>query len=232
MAAGSMDRGRTGGGLRASLIVAACMAGGAGVASAASPGTPIGAAVVGGGRAMSANELAQAGRAVGSTPSTTIWQSRLPDGTLELSDRPPPTGASQVGQRSYVLPTEGVARQRADAEREYWRKQAEGFNRRQQDRDRLEQADAERRARSQPQPVYADTGAPVWYGAPRVRPWPGHGGPYFPPTFPPPFPPANGAVTLPGPVQGNGGSAYTSSPGAVQGRATGGFIGSGFATGR
>ena len=36
----------------------------------------------------------------------------------------------------------------------------------------------------------------------------------------------------PAPVQGNGGSAYISSPGAVQGRATGGFIGSGFATGR
>ena len=56
--------------------------------------------------------------------------------------------------------------------------------------------------------------------------------PAFPPAFPPPFPPSNGAVTQPAPVQGNGGSAYVSSPGAVQGRATGGFIGSGFATGR
>jgi hypothetical protein len=224
MASGSENRGRRTGGLRVAVIVAVCGAGGTGVASAASPGAPIGAAVVGSGRAMSADDLAQAGRAVGSTPSTTIWQSRLPDGTLELSDRPPAAGASQVGQRSYVLPTQGAARQRADAERAYWRKQAEDFNRRQQDRDRLEQADAERRARSQPQPVYADAGAQVWYGTPRVRPWPPHGGPFFPPL--------NGAVTLPAPIQGNGGSAYTSSPGAVQGRPTGGFIGSGFATGR
>ena len=224
MAAGSGDHGRTGGRLRAAVIVAACAAGAAGVVSAASPGTPVGAAVVGGGRALSADELARAGRAIGSTPSTTIWQSRLPDGTLELSDRPPPTGASQVGQRSYVMPTEGVTRQRADAEREYWRKQAEGFNRRQQDRDRLEQAEVERRARSQPQPGYADVGVPVWYGTPRVRPSPVHGGSLFPPF--------NAAVTLPAPVQGNGGSAYVSSPGAVQGRATGGFIGSGFATAR
>jgi hypothetical protein len=144
-----------------------------------------------------------------------------------------------------VLPTEDVSRQRAEAERDYWRKQAEGFNRRQQDRDRLEQSEAERRARSQPQPVYADAGAPVWYGTPGVRPWPGQGGQFFPPPFAPPFPPPfppshggsffpppNGAVTLPAPIQGNGGSAYSSTPGAVQGRATGGLIGSGFATGR
>lgn len=224
MTSGSVICSCTSGGLRAAVIVAVWAVGGTGVASAASPGAPVGAAVVGGGRTMSADDLARAGRAVASTPSTTIWQSRLPDGTLELSDRPPAAGASQVNQRSYVLPTEDAARQRADAERDYWRKQAEGFNRRQQDRDRLDQAEAERRARSQPQPVYADAGAPVWYGTPRVRPWPPHGGSFFPPP--------NGVVTLPAPVQGNGGSAYSSSPGAVQGRATGGFIGSGFATGR
>jgi hypothetical protein len=203
--------------------------------SSLSPDRQIGAAVVGAGRAMSAEELARTGRAIEAPPATTIWQSRRPDGTLELSDRPPPAGAAQVGQRSYTLPKEGAARQRADAEREYWRRQAEGFNRRQQDRDRIERAESERRARAQPQVVFADAGRPIWYGAPTVQPWPPHGGLPVPPGVGPPGVgpyPQPEPRPLPGPIQGSGASAYTSSPGAVQGRATGGFIGSGFATGR
>ncbi|RPH45614.1 MAG: hypothetical protein EHM87_05605 [Burkholderiales bacterium] len=226
-------RGRTTGAVLAAAVTAtwAMTAAGSVAAASPSPGGQIGAAVVGGGRAMSAEELARAGRAIEAAPATTIWQSRLPDGTLELSDRPPPAGAAQVGQRSYTLPKEGAARQRADAEREYWRKQAEGFNRRQQDRDRMEQAESERRARAQPQVVFADAGRPVWYGAPTLRPWPPHGG--LPPGVGPSGPyPQPDPRPLPGPIQGSGASSYSSSPGAVQGRATGGFIGSGFATGR
>jgi len=242
-------RGRTTGAVLAAAMTATwamTLAGAVGAASPtpqSPPSTPsplspdrqIGAAVVGAGRAMSAEELARTGRAIEAAPATTIWQSRRPDGTLELSDRPPPAGAAQVGQRSYTLPKEGAARQRADAEREYWRRQAEGFNRRQQDRDRIEQAESERRARAQPQVVFADAGRPVWYGAPTVQPWPPHGGLPVPPGFVPPGVgpyPQPEPRPLPGPIQGSGASSYSSSPGAVQGRATGGFIGSGFATGR
>ena len=185
-------------------------------------------AVVGGGRAVGADEVQRAGRAVEGTPSTTIFQSRLPDGSLELSDRPPPAGATPLGQRTYALPPQSASSQRAQAERDYWRRQAEAFERRQAERDRLAAAEAERRERARPpQVVVADGRYGVWGWGPAVPP--------RPPVVRP-LPVDNGLgpqpAPLPGPYGSNGGSAYTSSPGAVQGRPTGGFIGSGFATGR
>jgi hypothetical protein len=223
----AMSGRQTGARLAAAITAWAMSVSGGAVAASPPATTPSAAAIVGGGRALSADELTRAGRAIEAVPSTTIWQSRLPDGTLELSDRPPPAGASRVSQRSYTLPAQGVASKRADAEREYWSRQAERFNRRRQDRDRLDQAEAERRALIPPQGMYAEAGRPIWYGSPTVRPWPPHGVR--------PLPPHGGVVVpqpLPGPFQSDGSSPYTSSPGAVQGRPTGGFIGSGFATGR
>lgn len=185
-------------------------------------------AVVGGGRAVGTDEVQRAGRAVEAAPSTTIFQSRLPDGTLELSDRPAAAGATPLGQRTYALPPQGASAQRAQAEREYWRKQAEAFEKRQQERDRLAAAEAERRERARPpQVVVADGRYGVWGWGPAVppRPLPIPRGTVDNGFGPQPAP-------LPGPMGSNGSSAYTSSPGAVQGRPTGGFIGSGFATGR
>ena len=170
-------------------------------------------AVVAGGRTMGADELARAGRAVESPPALTIYQARLPDGTLELSDRPP-AGAVSVERRSYGLaPQDASTQRRAQAEREYWRGQADAFAKRQRERER----DADRAAREA-----APTTTLVVAGWPRrAVVGPLHG-------WPPPD------VAYPAvPLAGHGVSgAYTSSPGAVQGRSTGGFIGSGFATAR
>lgn len=204
--------------------VAAAPVGAATTAGSTSPN-----AVVGGGRAVGADEVQRAGRAMDAAPATTIFQSRLPDGSLELSDRPASAGATPLGQRTYVLPPQSAAAQRAQAERDYWRRQSEAFDRRQQERDRLAAAEAERRARAQPpQVVVAEGRYGVWGWGPV--------GPHRPPVVMPRPPVDNGLgpqpAPLPGPYGSNGGSAYTSSPGAVQGRPTGGFIGSGFATGR
>ncbi|MFM1990430.1 MAG: hypothetical protein RJA99_3387, partial [Pseudomonadota bacterium] len=149
------------------------------------------------------------------------------DGSLELSDRPASGGATPLGQRTYALPPQTASAQRAQAERDYWRQQSEAFDRRQQERDRLAAAEAERRERARPpQVVVADGRHGVWGWGPGVAPRP-----------PFPRPPVDNGLgpqpaPLPGPYGSNGSSAYTSSPGAVQGRPTGGFIGSGFATGR
>ncbi len=169
-------------------------------------------AVAAGARTMGADELARAGRAVESTPAVTIYQSRLPDGTLELSDRPPTGAAGTVERRSYGLaPQDAATRQRAEAERQYWRKQADAFVRRQQERDR----EAERAARERPAPTVVLAELPR-----RAAIHHGYGWPLPDVAYP--------AV----PVGGHGVSGvYGSSPGAVQGR-SGGFIGSGFATSR
>jgi hypothetical protein len=194
--------------------VAAVLAGaGQGVANAAEArqGARDEPAVAAGGRTMGAAELARAGRAVESTPAVTIYQARLPDGTLELSDRPPAGAAGAVERRSYGLaPQDPAARQRAEAEREYWRRQADAFVKRQQDRER----EAERARRERPPPTI------VVAEVPRRAVYHGYG--WLPPE-----------IAAPGFVSGGFGAVggYTSSPGAVQGRSSG-FIGSGFATAR
>jgi hypothetical protein len=193
-------------------VVAALAVAGHGVAGAAEAGKGRGEpAVVAGARTMGADELARAGRAVESTPSVTIYQARLPDGTLELSDRPPTGAAGAVERRSYGLaPQDPAARKRAEAEREYWRSQADAFVKRQQERDR--EAERVRRERPSPPIVVAEV--------PRRAVYHGYG--WLPFEF-------GGAVAGPSTVGVSG--TYTSSPGAVQGRSSG-FIGSGFATAR
>jgi hypothetical protein len=173
-------------------------------ASAESP------AVSTGERSMGADALARAGRQVGATPATTIYQATLRDGTLELSDRPPEGGATGIERRSYALPQDAAARQRAEAERDYWRGQAEAFERRRTDRDRaLEQAQRARPA--QPTVIVHTDGRRGVY----------HGYGWVPPDL-------YGAGSVPGAVVVGGfAPVYTSSPGAVQGRDAG-FIGSGF----
>ncbi len=206
----------------------AAVAGGVGVLASAWGGSATAAetrhgargepAVVAGARTMGADELARAGRAVESTPALTIYQARLADGTLELSDRPPQAAAGAVERRSYGLaPQDAATRQRAEAEREYWRKQADAFVRRQQERDR----DAERAARERPSPSIAVV---EW---PRRPAYHGYGWPL----------PSDGVYPAV-PTWGYGGygvsgvsGVYTSSPGAAQGRSNG-FIGSGFSTAR
>jgi hypothetical protein len=174
------------------------------------PVEPVEPAVVAGGRTMGAEELARAGRALESAPAVTIYQARLADGTLELSDRPPAGATGPVERRSYGLaPQDAATRQRAEAEREYWRKQADAFARRQQERER----DAERAARERASRTVL------------VAEWPRravvHQGWPTPLVAYPAAPVAGYAV--PG--------VYGSSPGALQGR-SGGFIGSGFSTAR
>jgi hypothetical protein len=216
---------------KAAWIAAGLLASAAPAVAADPPGVRATArpnAVVGGGRAVGAEEVERAGRAVDGAPATTIFQSRLPDGSFELSDRAPAAGATPLGQRTYALPPQSASAQRAQAERDYWRRQAEAFERRQRERDRLTALEADRRdAVRAPQTVVLDSRY-------AVRGW----GPAVPlrPPLPRPAPVDYGLglqpAPLPGPQGSNGGSAYTSSPGAVQGRPTGGFIGSGFATGR
>jgi hypothetical protein len=183
----------------------------AAAARPAAPATAVqGPAVSAGTRSMGADELARVGRQVEATPATTIYQATLQDGTLELSDRPPSGGASGIERHSYVLPQDSAARQRAEAEREYWRLQAEAFERRRAARDRV-LAQGER---TRPAPpvviVQSDWRRSVYHGYGWVPPdlYGLPGGP--------------GAV-----VVGGISPIYTSSPGAVQGRDAG-FIGSGF----
>ncbi len=193
-------------------VAAALVGGVAGVASAADgrQGARAEPAVVAGSRTMGADELARAGRAVESTPAVTIYQARLPDGTLELSDRPPTGAAGAVERRSYGLsPQDAATRQRAEAERQYWRQQADAFGKRQQERDR--EAERVRRERPAPTVVFAEL--------PRRAVFQGYG--WVPPEV-------HGSGFFGG-VGASGG--YTSSPGAAQGR-SGGFIGSGFSTAR
>jgi len=174
-------------------------------AASAGAGT---AALTAGGRTIAADDVARVERRIEARPSTTIWQARLPDGTLELTDRPPAPGASAVQSRSYALPSDDQARQRAEAERAYWRKQAEAFEARRSERERARE-----------RPVAPATTVIMQADSDRPRVYHGYG--WLPPDV------IGGSrpmvpVVLP---------AYGSPPGAVQGR-DGGFIGSGFSTRR
>lgn len=92
-------------------------------------------ALAGGVRSVDADALARVGRRIDAAPSTTIYEARWPDGTLELSDRPPAAGAVSVRSRTYALPPDPAARRRAEIERLYWQAQAEAFAQRRRERD-------------------------------------------------------------------------------------------------
>lgn len=177
--------------------------------AAAKPPADATPAAVAGTRSIAAADVARVERRIDGPPSTTIWQARLPDGTLELTDRPPTaSGATAVQSRSYALPADGAARQRADSERAYWRKQAEAFEARRRERDREQAAEVPRAV-----VVHTEVHRPAVY----------HGYGWLPPEI---VGPGTGTGIGPGvsPV-------YVTTPGAAQGRG-GGFIGSGFGTAR
>ena len=146
--------------------------------------------------------------------SLTVFESRMPDGSVILGDSPA-AGAKSVKSRKYDLPSAQSSRSAADAEREYWRQQAEGFERRQ----RAEDA-ARMRGWS-----YSDQGTGAvdqvagldgqWTDGHSQQPVVVLGGHPNRPLVPSRLVP----------------STYTSSPGAVNGRGAG-FIGSGFSTAR
>jgi hypothetical protein len=86
----------------------------------------------------------------GDPAMTTIYRNTLPDGTVEFSDRPAAagTGAANVGHSTYVVPDAADALKRAEAERAYWRQQAEGFDKRAEQREAQAAAAATRRAQT------------------------------------------------------------------------------------
>lgn len=171
------------------------------------------AAVSSDGRSLAASEVARIERRVEGPPSTTIWQARLPDGTLELTDRPPASTATAVQSRTYALPSDGQARQRAEAERAYWRKQAEAFEARRRERDRERESAA------------ADVPRTVILHTEVHRPAVYHGYGWLPPDI------VGGGGFRPGVVPAGVAPVYVTTPGAAQGRGPG-FIGSGFGTAR
>lgn len=179
--------------------------------TAASPSAAAAVATSSGGRSMAAAEVNRIERRIEGLPATTIWQARLPDGTLELTDQPPTSSATAVQSRSYALPSDGQARQRADAERAYWRRQAEAFEARRREREREAVT-----AQAPPVVVFRTD-------VPRAIVYHGYG--WQPPEIVDGIGPSTGVVGVGGP------SVYVTSPGAAQGRGSG-FIGSGFSTAR
>jgi hypothetical protein len=123
---------------------------------------------------------APAGVGGGDPAVTTIYRNTLPDGTVEFSDRPAAagTGAANVGHSTYVVPDAADAIKRADAEREYWRQQAEGFDKRTEQREAQAAAAAARRAQAVTPPARVSPydsdlfPGPVYYvqGRPVIRP--------------------------------------------------------------
>ena len=127
-----------------------------------------------------------------------IFRSTMPDGAVVLSDKPT-AGAKSVASDTFVL---SAPRGAAEAERDYWRRQSEAFNRRQQLRD-AEQRPSYRASDRRDDLAMHDEQQPGYYGY-ASRP----------------------IVSLHRVPRD-----YTSSPGAVRGRDSG-FIGSGFSTSR
>jgi hypothetical protein len=112
----------------------------------------------------------------------TVYRTTLQDGSVEFSDRPSAADATSIGQSTYLVPDAADALKRAQVERDYWRKQAEDFDRRNRQRDAqlIAAAAAARRAQPVnppfggaydldllPRPVYYVHGRPL---APIVQP--------------------------------------------------------------
>jgi hypothetical protein len=129
-----------------------------------------------------------------------IYRSTMPDGSVVLGDKPS-TGARSVATDTIVL---SAPRGSAEAERDYWRREAEAFNLRQQRRE-AEDAPSRWRAPARPDDLAMyDEWRPLAteYGYDAGKP----------------LVPLRAVPRT-----------YTSSPGAVNGRSSG-FIGSGFST--
>jgi hypothetical protein len=76
----------------------------------------------------------------------TVYRTTLQDGSVEFSDRPSAAGAASIDQSTYLVPDAADALKRAQVERDYWRKQAEDFDR----RNRLREAQLAAARRAQP----------------------------------------------------------------------------------
>lgn len=137
----------------------------------------------------------------------TIYRVQMPDGSVLLSDTPPP-GSRILQARSFAHTVDPQTAERAREQGEYWRRQSEAFDARQRERDRDAQEARRLRSMAQLERDRAEAYGPL-YGVPVVvrRPFPG--GPLVPPT------------AVPG--------TYVTSPGAVNGRGAP-PIGSGFAS--
>ena len=145
--------------------------------------------------------------------SMTVFESHMADGRVVLGDAPV-AGAKSVKMRKYEVPSGQASRSAAAAEREYWRQQADGFERRQRAEDaaRMRSSSTSRRSADHPEQLAELDGqwfAPGGYGPNTV--YGAAGRPLVPLRAVPPV--------------------YTTSPGAVRGRDSG-FIGSGFSTSR
>jgi hypothetical protein len=146
-----------------------------------------------------ATALAVVATPAGAAETVKIFRSTMPDGSVVLGDKAV-QGAKSVSTDTIVLTAKPGA---ADAERDYWRQEAEAFNRRQEMRD----AERDRRAYPQYPPLAMDHHAP------------------------PVFVVGGGHAAKPIVSLRKVPRHYVSSPGAVRGR-SGGFIGSGFSTSR
>jgi hypothetical protein len=132
----------------------------------------------------------------------TVFESQMPDGSTVVGDRPA-AGARSVLTRKYEYTP--VPSDVAKSERDYWRQQAEGFERRRMEAERAEGLGRVPRSIPAGAPADADLYYPMWAG---------YGHAAWPLVLRDRFP-----------------RHYRTSPGAARGR-HGGFIGSGFSTAR
>ncbi len=161
-------------------------------------------------RAMLSAGLAAAALllAVGAAQAETtlkVYRSHMPDGSVILGDRPA-AGARNVESSNYTVAPLRQGTATAEAEREYWRRQADAFDQRQALRDLRDTPSRARYQRIGQGAADGWTPAEAWYPA-------GHG--------------AHRPLVPHHRVNPN----YRSTPGAAQGRSFG-FIGSGFSTAR
>ncbi len=131
-----------------------------------------------------------------------VYRSKMADGTVVLGDKPAP-GARSVESSTYIV-TEPRQRSSADAEREYWRRQSDAFERRQMMRDAGSRGGSRQWSTLRDR-QYGGGDAVVYHDS--------------------------GYAAQPLVSLNQVPRVYESSPGAVRGR-DGGFIGSGFSTAR
>ncbi len=139
-----------------------------------------------------------------SAATLTVYESRMPDGSTVVGDKPA-KGAKTVKTHRYDYTPSNKAH--VEAEREYWRREAHAFGQ------RFQASQASQ---------YSTWRAPTPVPQPGYYPPSGYGGYYGSYYYGAGLPPVGQGAIQP---------SYTTSPGAVNGRGPG-FIGSGFSTAR
>ena len=110
--------------------------------------------------------LSMAGRNLGlDAPSARIYRSVSQDGAVVFGDQPQ-AGAASMQVRTYSSSTAPDALARADREREYWRKRAEGFAQRHRERERDLEETRRLSMLSAQRTVYAAAQTPVYLRSP------------------------------------------------------------------